>query len=146
MYSDVVSSNNLYLYQWYQNGLPFSTDSILIQPTSGIYQLQITTNSCAILSNDISFQSNVNIDESHENISLNIYPNPFKNQAVLDLSKFQSNELQIYIIDTKGRKVREYKNVDTRKLVVSRGGLKSGVYILEIKYQNRLNRSKIVIN
>ena len=105
----MISSNNLYLYQWYQNGLPFSTDSILIQPTSGIYQLQITTNSCSILSNDISFQSNVNIDESHEDISVNIYPNPFKNQAVLDLSQLQSNELQIYIIDTKGRKVRSIK-------------------------------------
>ena len=55
IYSDVISSNNLYLYQWYQNGIPFSTDSILIQPTSGIYQLQITTNSCSILSNDIIF-------------------------------------------------------------------------------------------
>ena len=45
------------------NGIPFSTDSILIQPTSGIYQLQITSNNCSTLSNEISFQSNVYIDE-----------------------------------------------------------------------------------
>ena len=141
-----MSSNNLYLYQWYQNGIPFSTDSILIQPTSGIYQLQITTNSCSILSNDISFQSNVDIKETYKEISMNLYPNPFKNQAILDLSEFQSNVLQIYIIDTKGRKVREYKNVDKRKLNIRKDELISGVYILEIKSQNNKSRSKIVIN
>jgi hypothetical protein len=146
IYSDVMSSNNLYLYQWYQNGIPFSTDSILIQPTSGIYQLQITTNSCSILSNDISFQSNVDIKETYEEISMNLYPNPFKNQAILDLSEFQSNVLQIYIIDTKGRKVREYKNVDKRKLNIRKDELTSGIYILEIKSQNYKSRSKIVIN
>ena len=146
IYSDVISSNNLYLYQWYQNGIPFSTDSMLIQPTSGIYQLQITTNSCSILSNDISFQSNVDIKDTFKEISVNLYPNPFKNQAVLDLSELQSNELLIYIIDTKGRKVREYKNVDKRKLVVSKGNLASGVYILEINSQNYKSRIKIVIN
>ena len=75
------------MFQWYQNGIPFSTDSVLIQPTSGIYQLQITSNNCSILSNEISFQSNVNIDESHEEISVMLYPNPFKHQATLDLSK-----------------------------------------------------------
>ena len=134
------------MYQWYQNGIPFSTDSILIQPISGIYQLQITTNSCSILSNDISFQSNVDIKETYEEISMNLYPNPFKNQAILDLSEFQSNVLQIYIIDTKGRKVREYNNVDKRKLNIRKDELTSGVYILEIKSQNYKSRSKIVIN
>jgi hypothetical protein len=77
---------------------------------------------------------------------MNLYPNPFKKQAILDLSEFQSNELQICIIDTKGRKVRDYKNVDKRKLVVSKGNLTSGVYILEIKSQNYKSRIKIVIN
>ena len=91
-----MSSNNLYLYQWYQNGLPFFLQIVFHgSAASGIYQLQITTNSCTILSNDISFQSNVNIDESHEDISVNISKS-LKNQAV-DLSKFQSNKLQIYI-------------------------------------------------
>ena len=142
----MISSNNLYLYQWYQNGIPFSTDSILIQPTSGIYQLQITTNNCSILSNDISFQSNVDMKETYKEISMNLYPNPFKKQAILDLSEFQSNVLQICIIDTKGRKVREYKNVDKRKLVVSKENLTSGIYILEIKSQNYKSRIKIVIN
>ena len=133
IYSDVVSSNNLYLYQWYQNGIPFSTDSALIQPTSGIYQLQITSNSCSILSNEISFQSNVDIDKLHEEISVKLYPNPFKHQAILDLSSFQNNSLQIYIIDSKGRIVREYKNIEENKLVIRRENLTSGVYILEIK-------------
>ena len=41
IYSDVITSNNNYSYQWYQNGIPYSTDTNLIQPVSGIYNLQI---------------------------------------------------------------------------------------------------------
>ena len=140
IYSDVMSSNNLYLYQWYQNGIPISTDSTLIQPTSGIYQLQITSNNCSALSNEISFQSNVNIDESHEDISVNIYPNPFKYQATLDLSSFQNNSLQICIKDTKGRMVREYKNIEQSKLGIKRENLTSGVYILELKHLKSIKK------
>ena len=146
IYSDVISSNNTYFFQWYQNGIPISTDSTLIQPTSGIYQLQITSNNCSTLSNEISFQSNVYIDELDEEISVKLYPNPFKYQAILDLSSFQNNSLQICILDSKGRIVREYKNIEQSKLGIKRENLSSGVYILEIKTRKIKKRIKIVIN
>ena len=47
--------------------------------------------------------------------------------------------LQINIIDTKGKIVREYKNIEKSKLVIRRENLTSGVYILEIKTQKSLN-------
>ncbi len=146
IYSDVISSNNLYFFQWYQNGIPFSTDSSLIQPTSGIYQLQITSNSCSILSNEISFQSNVDINEFNDDISVKLYPNPFKHQAILDLSNLQNNSMEVCIIDMKGRIVREYDIIKESKLVIRRENLTKGVYVLEIKTKDHKNRVKIVIN
>lgn len=146
IYSDVMSSSNPYSFQWYQNGIPISTDSTLIQPTSGIYQLQITSNNCSALSNEISFQSNVYIDELDEKISVMLYPNPFKYQATLDLSSFQNNSLQICIKDSKGRMVREYKNIEQSKLGIKRENLTSGIYILELKTKKIKKRIKIVIN
>ena len=75
-----------------------------------------------------------------------LYPIPFKHQAILDLSSFQNNSLQINIIDTKGKIVREYKNIEKSKLVIRRENLTSGVYILEIKTKSLKYRSKIIIN
>ena len=145
IYSDVITSNNNYSYQWYQNGIPYSTDTNLIQPVSGIYNLQINSNECSIQSNKISFQSNVNILEHYET-SINLYPNPFINQAILDLSRFNHNSLQIKIVDNTGKTLREYKNIHASKLVINRGNLSSGVYILEIKTNYFKHRKKIVVN
>ena len=145
IYSDVITSNNNYTYQWYQNGIPYSTDTNLIQPISGIYNLQINSNECSIQSNKISFQSNVNI-VTHDETSIKLYPNPFINQAILDLSKLNHNNLQIEIIDTKGKILREYKNIYGSKLVIKRGNLSSGVYILEIKTKYLKHRKKIIVN
>jgi hypothetical protein len=146
IYPNIISTNNQFIYQWYQNGIAYSSDSLLIQPSSGNYQLEIISNECSILSNEISFESNVEVNDISKVVSVSLYPNPFVNRAILDLSKCNGETLQINIIDTKGRVVRKYQDVDDNKIAIRKDNLKSGIYILEIESQNYKNRSKIVIN
>ena len=146
IYPNIISTNNQFIYQWYQNGIAYSSDSLLIQPSSGNYQLEIISYACSILSNEISFESNVEVNDISKEVSVSLYPNPFVNRAILDLSKCNGETLQINIIDTKGRVVRKYQNVDDNKIAIRKDNLKSGIYILEIESQNYKNRSKIVIN
>jgi hypothetical protein len=146
IYPNIISTNNQFIYQWYQNGIAYSSDSLLIQPSNGNYQLEIISNACSILSNEISFESNVEVNDISKVVSVSLYPNPFVNRAILDLSKCNGETLQINIIDTKGRVVRKYQNVDDNKIAIRKDNLKSGIYILEIESQNYKNRSKIVIN
>ena len=146
IYPNIISTNNQFIYQWYQNGIAYSSDSLLIQPSSGNYQLEIISNACSILSNEISFESNVEVNDISKVVSVSLYPNPFVNRAILDLSKCNGETLQINIIDTKGRVVRKYQDVDDNKIAIRKDNLKSGIYILEIESQNYKNRSKIVIN
>jgi len=146
IYPNIISTNNQFIYQWYQNGIAYSSDSLLIQPSSGNYQLEIISYACSILSNEISFESNVEVNDISKEVSVSLFPNPFVNRAILDLSKCNGETLQINIIDTKGRVVRKYQNVDDNKIAIRKDNLKSGIYILEIESQNYKNRSKIVIN
>jgi hypothetical protein len=146
IYPNIISTNNQFIYQWYQNGIAYSSDSLLIQPSNGNYQLEIISNACSILSNEISFESNVEVNDISKVVSVSLYPNPFVNRAILDLSKCNGETLQINIIDTKGRVVRKYQDVDDNKIAIRKDNLKSGIYILEIESQNYKNRSKIVIN
>ena len=146
IYSNVITSNNEYEYQWYQNGIPHSSDSILINPASGIYQLEINNNSCSILSNEINFQSNVNSTYSYNINRVDLFPNPFKFQAILELNDLKNLETEVKIIDVKGKVVRKYNNIKKNKLVIKRGNLNKGVYILEISTRNFKQRSKIAIN
>ena len=144
IYASLISSNEQNTYLWYQNGVPYSTDSILYQPTSGIYHLEVSNNLCSIISNKINY--NVNIDELDKIQDLNLYPNPFVSQAILDLSKFQDQKLNILINDINGRLVRQYNEINDKKLLIKKGKLKSGIYIVEVKSQIKTKRIKIAIN
>ena len=144
IYASLISSNDQNTYLWYQNDIPYSTDSILYQPPSGIYHLEVSNNSCSITSNNINY--NVNIDELNDNLDLNIYPNPFVSQAVLDLSKFQNQKLKISITDMKGRLVRQYNEINDKKFIIKKEKINSGIYFIEVKSQTTINRIKVAVN
>jgi hypothetical protein len=146
IYANIISSTNQISYQWYQNGIPYSTDSVLTKPSNGNYQLEINSDNCSLLTNEIYFYSTVDLNNPRADIMISLYPNPFKNQAILDLSKTNYKTLQINIIDSRGRIVRKYNDLTQKKLIIQRGDLKNGVYILEIQSQNLKSRSKVVIN
>ena len=71
--------------------------------------------------------------ELKENLSLKIYPNPFKESATLEIkdSGKSSMNLEMNIYDVFGRTVQENK-ISNLKSQIKRENLKSGIYFYKI--------------
>ena len=74
----------------------------------------------------------------NEPILLNIYPNPFTNEATLSFSIPNQKEATIQLFDSRGRLVREYNNIKKEILLIKKDELSSGLYYvnLMIDYMN----------
>ena len=48
IYSNIEFYNESFEYLWYLNNLPFSYDSVIIEPQNGTYYLQIYNDECTL--------------------------------------------------------------------------------------------------
>mgnify|MGYP001472324424 CR=1 FL=1 len=71
-------------------------------------------------------------------IDFNLYPNPTKNQVIIQ--GISGVELGIIIYSLDGKKV-----LTTNKKIINTTGLKSGYYILEVKSESFISRKKLII-
>ncbi len=75
--------------------------------------------------------------------STKIFPNPFKEKAVLE---FQDKTTQsVLLFDVMGKLLREYEDINNNKLIIERGSLISGTYILKIINENSIIIERIII-
>jgi hypothetical protein len=75
--------------------------------------------------------------------STKIFPNPFKEKAVLE---FQDKTTQsVLLFDVMGKLLREYEDISNNKLIIERGSLSSGTYILKIINENSIIMQRIII-
>ncbi|MFM7667673.1 MAG: T9SS type A sorting domain-containing protein, partial [Bacteroidota bacterium] len=90
----------------------------------------------------IKYDSPLKLNEQTENI-VHLYPNPFTDFAEMKLDYENVSDISIRIIDMLGIEVRSEKLVDGK---ISRGNLKSGMYILQVFDSNGiLGVSNIII-
>jgi len=94
----------------------------------------ITTNGTPGTGNSI----NVSLEEpvSSEKLTLTIYPNPFRNTAMLKIntqSVVDDGTIEIYTLA--GQKVQKIVHITSKQIELSRTGLQSGCYIL--RFTNR---------
>ena len=73
--SNISGADGEVEYQWYANGQPISNDSIIYNPSNGVYKLYVNIGSCQVLSDLFTYQQ--------EDYELEIYPNPATNQFEL---------------------------------------------------------------
>ena len=76
--------------------------------------------------------------------SLTVYPNPFSDQARLNLSGI-TNIQKIELIDIYSKVVRTYTYDNTEEMIIDRDGLKPGVYFLNV-YADKIFTARIVIH
>ena len=93
----------------------------------------------------ITFPGTTTMIDLGENLlsnSLSIYPNPTK--GVVFLSGLTKDQLTISVVDATGRTVYHYQGLPLESLQLNQ--LKHGVFMLEIRQNDRLHRSKLIIN
>jgi hypothetical protein len=81
-----------------------------------------------------------------EVIQVKVYPNPFTQNATLEVEGEEYNELQLTIYDVSGRVVLQKQAYSNNKIELSRGNLQSGVYLYQLLGDDALiNTGKIIV-
>ncbi|MER2997825.1 multicopper oxidase domain-containing protein [Pontibacter populi] len=85
-----------------------------------------------------------------ENEELSIYPNPFSNSATMRLKVTEPSAVAVRILDIRGRLVREVPVkqlvAGTHELEIRSADMQTGIYICEVKMNNKLYRSRLVLS
>ncbi|MGC6469750.1 MAG: lectin-like protein [Flavobacteriales bacterium] len=83
------------------------------------------------------------IEQSED--KLHVYPNPLRNQAWITFSNPNNESITIKLIDTKGKTVRKYSNVEGNSLQLFKDKLSTGLYFVELQNSSQVLRSTLVI-
>ncbi len=73
-----------------------------------------------------------------------IYPNPFRHSVTIDFSSEEGKPYTMILRDLTGKALRLEKDIRTGRVVMERGRLAPGCYILELKGE-RIFRGKLVV-
>lgn len=116
---------------------PLISHAVWSEPTVSLscsYQNGVNVYS-ALNSNCESILKTIEKDRSLAQPTL--LPNPFTDRATLTLGKNVSNGA-LKIFNSVGQLVKEIKNIEGQQIIIERGGLKNGIYILQLFENNKL--------
>ena len=127
-------------YQWYSNGQPISNDSIIYNPSNGVYKLYLNVGSCKLLSDLFAYQK--------EDYELEIYPNPATNQFELVFLLSVRQDIEITMINSLGQVVYFNERKDFLgqfKETIDVSNLSKNVYFIQLKTFDKIYTEKIVV-
>ena len=114
-----------------------------------IFVLDINTGFAICDNGDfLSIKDDNSVNEISKELSANIYPNPAKDVFYIELTNTGlSKSVEVNIFDFVGKKeFSEQRQVHYKqKYEVSTEKLRKGIYIVEIKYADRILRKKLII-
>jgi hypothetical protein len=131
---NILKSSAEYGNQWYLNGskIEGATDAEYQIKEEGLYQVQVTDEyGCISEMSDEFFYTN--IFESNETENFLLYPNPSKNEIVIELKEVNHDNITFIISDINGKVINiksSYINFGQYKLDVSE--LNSGTYNIKL--------------
>lgn len=78
------------------------------------------------------------------NVQIKVYPNPFQNQATIELIGQDFEQIQVQIIDAMGKEVKTYQSSGTQ-VIIHKQDLPQGVYFYRLLADGQLlNTGKII--
>lgn len=103
-----------------------------------------------IFLDDINISGTVGISESEaDNFNLNAYPNPFNESTTVSYTLNKSQNITIRVYDLLGNVVLDVLNDNQAQgdhtLVINRGSLQSGIYLLKLTGDNGLEVNKKMV-
>ena len=155
-----VQSNPSSTYQWsvsslgtIVSGQGTNTISVEWSNIEGLTSICVTeTNNCSnitcigdTLCLDVEVVKPSSVNEYDTNF-INVYPNPLTNQSKIEFYNPNSEEVNVSIIDSRGRVVRTYAKIKSDNLIIKKEELSNGLYYIELKGSSILSRTTILIN
>lgn len=91
--------------------------------------------------------SGVGIEEHSNNISLNIFPNPFSNFTNVFINVEPNMTFDLVIRSLKGKEVHRISNLSSSPVIIQKGSLNAGIYFIQLisKTGELLAISKIIV-
>jgi PKD repeat protein len=135
--TQTISANaNGYAYQWIEDcGVTDSeiigaTNIDFMVPSNGSYAVILSLGSCSDTS-DCIIVDNLGIDNSVENLYLNVYPNPTTGKVSVELGRMYEN-VTVSVLDAIGQIVLKKKYTSTEQLFFDLNE-SPGLYIINVK-------------
>lgn len=141
----LTAAQNGATYQWIDcnNGnapIPGAIQQSFTPTVNGRYAVQITVGGCTRTSFCLTVNS-VGLEETQNQYSLSIYPNPNNGIFTVECSKL----VDIEIYDAIGRTILK-KQVTTNREQIDLGNFQNGIYFIKTKVESDEKIKRIVIN
>ena|GEM_PF-3507661 len=138
-------------YQWYLNNVAIigATGSMLVVLQNGLYRVAVTdTNGCSSTS-EITHITTVGIDAVPDIFNYTLAPNPSHGQFVISFETSVAEDIQILILDPIGRVIKTESPVKVSGVYsreINLPGAASGLYIIQMKSEDKIMNKKFEIN
>jgi hypothetical protein len=131
--SDLLQASTGVSYQWFQDGLPIAgaTSQELLVEVTGYYSVEVTnTYGCVLLSDELQVVIS-GIPEPNV-MHIAVVPNPTSDMARMVFSEALASDTRLELVDVNGRIMRTMNGNGSRQLLLERGHLNSGLYVLRV--------------
>ena len=140
--SSTISINNKELdYKWYLNEKLVSSDSVIFNPSNGVYQLKVSFDSCEISSNYLLVDN--------ESYNIDIFPNPASQEINLHFVVSTNQNISISISNSIGKIVFEKFLNDffgQYKQTINVSRFSRDIYVVKLITENKVYIQKLIIN
>ena len=92
----------------------------------------------------IEDMSSIENSAQNKTEKLHIYPNPFTLNTVIEFNNEQADKYVLMIYDVVGHKVIQKTNIIGDKVVINRDQMPVGVYIVELRGEDKILRSRMI--
>lgn len=83
--------------------------------------------------------------EENEKSDLKVIPNPFIDEALIEIELENTNELLFNVYDIKGKLIKVEYKITSRGILIKNTNLKSGRYIYEVINNNKVYKGSIIV-
>ena len=144
--SESMNENGEYTFRGF-SGSNFALFSIDVT-TGAILNTSVTTDNAVGFEEPLCASGPSSVNDVVDSFSFSVYPNPFAEKAILritNLNELQMEKLNIKIYDVLGNVFIPSAFRDTDSVVISREGLQSGIYFLQLISGGKVFTRKIII-
>ncbi len=83
------------------------------------------------------------VNESIPRNTFTVFPNPMNGSAVI---YSEQKNCSVSMMDAAGNVVRTFSHVDQFPFTISKGNLAPGIYMIELRSENKIERTKLAVN
>ena len=145
--ANAIGGTPSFSYQWLFANIVVGTSATYTPTQNGNYILVVTDmNGCIDTSTIFTVTNIVSGISEHFSTNLLLFPNPFSEKMTIKLLNSKDVVLELSLFSPTGKKVRDFNTSSSdNSIVIDRGNLAQGIYMLLIRTENYTSKSKLII-